>query len=133
MKREGVEIQYTVEVPLVTYLGDTGIGPVFEERDVVEAQILITECTFFEPDHRTKSKDGRHLHVSQLIELLPRLKNQHIVLLHVSRRTGLSRAKKWMRKALGNEIPENVHFLMDLREAKNVGDAAAPAGIPAEA
>ena len=132
MKRAGVAIQYTLEVPLVTYLGDTGPGPVFADRDVVEAQILITECTFFEPEHRTKSKDGRHLHAQQLAEILPTLRNEHVVLLHVSRRTGLSRAKKLLRKIIG-EIPSNVHFLMDLRDAKNVGDAAAPAGIPAEA
>ena len=130
MKRAGVEIQYTIEVPLVTYLGDTGIGPVFDTPEVATAQILLTECTFFEPDHRTRSRDGRHLHAMQLAELLPRLKNEQIVLLHVSRRTGLGRARRWLQKCLGRDIPANVHFLMDLREARHAGDAAATAGEP---
>jgi ribonuclease Z len=130
LKREGTQIQYTLEVPLVTYLGDTGIGPVFETREVVEAQILITECTFFEAEHQPRSRDGRHLHASHLCEILPRLKNEHVVLLHVSRRTGLGRAKKCLRKLLGGEIPANVQFLMDLRDARHAGDAAAAAGEP---
>ncbi|MEL7237360.1 MAG: MBL fold metallo-hydrolase, partial [Planctomycetota bacterium] len=44
MKQEGVDIQYTLEVPTVTYLGDTGPGSVFEHDDVTQAQLLITEC-----------------------------------------------------------------------------------------
>lgn len=130
MKREGVEIQYTVEVPLVTYLGDTGIGPVFDTPEVIAAHILLTECTFFEPEHRTRSREGRHLHASHLVEILPRLKNQQIVLLHVSRRSGIGRARRWLRKTLGRDIPENLHFLMDLRDARHAGDAAAAAGEP---
>jgi len=130
MKRAGVEIQYTLEVPLVTYLGDTGIGPVFETPEVVDAQILITECTFFEPDHRTRSREGRHLHVSQIVEMLPRLKCQQVILIHVSRRTGLGGARRWFKKCMGRGLPENVHFLMDLRDAHHAGDAAAVAGDP---
>lgn len=130
MKRAGIEIQYTIEVPLVTYLGDTGPGPVFSMREVTEAQILITECTFFEPEHRLRSKDGRHLHAAHLCEILPLLKNEHVVLLHVSRRTGLGRAKRCLKKLIGSEIPANVHFLMDLRDAKHAGDAAAVTGDP---
>src|SRR5690606_27007981 len=111
MKKQGVQIQYTLEVPLVTYLGDTGPGPVFESPDVTEAQILITECTFFEPEHRPRSRDGRHLHASHLVEMLPTLHNDHIVLIHVSRRSGLPRSKRWLKKLLGGSIPGNIHFL----------------------
>ena len=132
MKRSGVAIQYTLEVPLVTYLGDTGPGPVFENPDVTQAQILITECTFYEPEHRRKSRDGKHLHVSQLVDAMKHLNNGHLVLLHVSRRTGVPRARRWLQKAIGGPIPTNIHFLMDLREAKSAGDAAAAAGIGEE-
>ena len=98
MKRNGIEIQYRLEVPTVVYLGDTTAGRVFQEPDVVNAEILITECTFYEGDHRHKAKAGRHLHVEQFATLLPRLMNQHVVVLHVSRRTGVRRAKYLLRK-----------------------------------
>lgn len=129
MKREGVEIQYTIEVPTVTYLGDTGAGPVFSDPDVADARILITECTFYEDEHRRKSRDGKHMHVSQLVEVLPQLKNQHLVLLHVSRRTGVPRSMRLLAKALGGAIPPDIHFLMNLRDATSGGDAATAGGI----
>src|SRR5205823_7345776 len=34
MRKRGVEIQYRVEVPLATFLGDTTAGPVFTHPDV---------------------------------------------------------------------------------------------------
>ncbi len=86
LRKNGVEVQYRVEVPLVTYLGDTTAGRVFEEPDVINAEILLTECTFFDPTHRHRAKVGKHMHVEQLVEILPRLKNKHLVITHVSRR-----------------------------------------------
>lgn len=129
LKLDGVEIQYTLEVPIVTYMGDTGAGPVWEEPDVVNAQLLITECTFFDPDHRRKSKAGKHLHVDQFRQILPTLKNEHVILLHVSRRTGVPRSKRILRKVIGDEAAARVHFLMNLKDSKSAGDAAAAAGV----
>ncbi len=93
MKNRGVEIQYQVEVPLVAYLGDTTMGEVFDHPDVQNAEVLITECTFFDADHKNKAKAGRHLHVDHFIDAIGRLKNRDIVLIHVSRRTGVRRAR----------------------------------------
>ncbi len=56
LRREGVEIQYRVEVPLVAFLGDTSAGTVFEHSDVVNAEILITECTFFDTADKTRAR-----------------------------------------------------------------------------
>ncbi len=124
LKDDGVEIQYTLEVPVVTYLGDTGAGPVWKEPDVVEAKILLTECTFFEPDHKRTAKAGRHLHVTEFVNYLPRLNCEHVVLLHLSRRTGLGRAKRLLKEAVDDASQlDRVHFLMDLRDAAEVGDA----------
>ena len=123
LKRDGVDIQYKLEVPLVTYLGDTGMGPVFEHEDVINAEILITECTFFEADHRMRAKSGKHLHVAELARILPRLSNKLVILTHVSRRTGLRKAKKILKATVHEELLKNVHFLMDFENAKDGGDA----------
>ena len=100
MRKAGVEIQYRLEVPMVAFLGDTTLGPVFDHPDVQNAEILLTECTFWEPDHKSKAKAGRHLHLDQLVEVLPKLKNKEIVITHVSRRTGIRRARSLLRSAL---------------------------------
>ena len=74
LRKQGVEIQYRNEIPLVTYLGDTAIGPVFDHPDVINAEILITELTFFEPDHRQRAKVGRHLHIEDFHHSRPEIK-----------------------------------------------------------
>ena len=125
LKRDGVEIQYRVEVPIVTYLGDTSFGPVFEHPDVVNAETLVTECTFYEADHRSRAKAGRHLHVQDLNRILPRLNNRHVVLTHVSRRTGVRRAKSLLKKSVHEELLANVVFLMDFDDATDAGDIEA--------
>jgi ribonuclease Z len=122
MKMDGVEIQYRLEVPLVAFLGDTTIGNVFEQPDVQNAEILITECTFFDAEHRTKAKAGKHLHLEQFAEVLPKLKNKHIILGHVSRRTGIRRAKHLLRKRVGQEQMKRIHFLMDFEGEKDEGE-----------
>jgi ribonuclease Z len=122
MKKRGVEIQYRVEVPLVAFVGDTTVGPLFDQPDIATAQVLITECTFFDPAHRNKAKVGKHLHLEQLVDLLPKLKNQHIVIGHVTRRTGIRRAKHLLRKKVGEEAMGRIVFLMDLEEAVDAGD-----------
>ena len=123
LRKSGVEIQYRLEVPLVTFLGDTAFGRVFEEPDVVNAETLLTEVTFFEKDHKTRAKHGKHLHVDQFVDLvLPNLKNQHVVITHVSRRTGVRKAKAILRKLAGEERLRNVQFLMDFEGATDAGD-----------
>jgi ribonuclease Z len=122
MRKRGVEVQYRVEIPLVTFLGDTAVGPVFTHPDVIKAEVLITECTFFDSEHKSKAKLGRHLHAEQLAEILPTLKNRDIVLMHVSRRTSLRRARGILRKLAGDELMKNIHFLMDFEGSADAGD-----------
>lgn len=132
LRKAGVEIQYRVEVPLVAFLGDTSVGPVFDNPDVVNAEILITECTFFDPDHRTKAKHGKHLHVEAFAQILPNLKNQHIVVGHVTRRTGIRRARHLLRKLVGDERTKNVYFLMDMEGATDEGEVEDAGPPPAD-
>jgi len=130
LKNRGVEIQYRLEVPLVAYLGDTTQGEVFDHPDVQTAEVLITEVTFFDADHKGKAKAGRHLHLDHFLDILPRLKNKDIVLIHVSRRTGVRRARNLLRRRVGNERMKNIHFLMDFEGATDAGDIDSVLPLP---
>jgi ribonuclease Z len=132
MRKRGVEIQYRVEVPLAAYLGDTTIGSVFDHPDVQNAQILITECTFFDTEHKLKAKAGRHLHVDQLIDALPKLKNEHLVLTHVSRRTSIRRAKTVLKRRVSPERMAQIHVLMDFEGSIEAGDVDSAAPPPSD-
>ncbi|MBC7784713.1 MAG: hypothetical protein H7144_12820 [Burkholderiales bacterium] len=122
LRRQGVDIQYKLEVPLVAYLGDTSLGEVFTNPDVMKAQVLLCECTFFDPAHRAKAKAGKHLHVEDFVKAIARSENEHIIILHVSRRTGIRRAKGILRKMLAPEVMAKVHFLMDFDDSREAGD-----------
>jgi ribonuclease Z len=122
LKKKGIEIQYRVEVPLVAYLGDTTYGAVFDQPDVQNAEVLITECTFYDVDHMGKAKAGRHLHLEGFVNALEKLKNKDIVLVHVSRRTGVRRARSLLRRRIGEKRMSNIHFLMDLEGSSDGGD-----------
>jgi ribonuclease Z len=113
LRRGGTEVTNTTEVPLVTYLGDT-MGGDFEKLDFVcNSKILITECTFFDPEHRERARAGRHYHFDDLAHWLEKINCEHIVLTHLSRRTRIGLAKKKLRRVLPEEIARKIHFLMD--------------------
>lgn len=115
LKDRGVEITRTLEIPLVAYLGDTAPGPHLVREDVRKAQIVISECTFFEPEHRDRAKTGMHMHVADVAEWLRVLECQALVLVHISRRTNLQFARKRLVDAVGPDKASRVLFLMDHR------------------
>ena len=134
LRKQGVEIQYRLEVPQVAFLGDTTDGRVFQHPDVQNAEILLTECTFFEPSHKQRARIGKHLHVDHLIKILPDLKNKWIVVTHVSRRTGIRKARGILRKRVGTDAMERILFLMDFEDSRPAGeieDAGPPPLDPA--
>jgi ribonuclease Z len=112
----GETITYTTEIPLVAFTGDTDMHPGLLKDVFVEAPLVLTECTFFDEEHRDRARIGRHLHLRDLGVLLEAWKAKHIVLLHVSRRTSIESARELMIKFLGPEQASRVHLLMDHRE-----------------
>ncbi len=116
LRKEGVEITYVLDYPVVTYLGDTMPGDFFELDYVRNSKILLAECTFIEPDHMDRAQAGRHLHVEQLAEILKDFNNEHIVLTHLSRRTFIRDARKRTKELFGPELFEKVTFFMELQK-----------------
>lgn len=83
----GEEVTHEVRVPLVCYVGDSAPAGLDNYPPVYEAQVLITEMTFFRPEHRKEKihKFG-HTHLDDLIERADRFKNELIILTHFSTR-----------------------------------------------
>ncbi len=115
LKLRGEEIVNSFEVPLIAYTGDTLPGAHLLRDDVMNAQIIITECTFFEKDHKQRAKTGMHMHVDDIAEWLKVAQCEHMVICHISRRTHLGQARKALVDVAGKELSEKVQFLMDHR------------------
>jgi ribonuclease Z len=117
LKRQGVEIDYTMEIPIVTYLGDTGYAD-YDELDYVKnSRILITECTFYVDEHTARAKAGRHLHLNEFTKLLEKLNNEYVIITHTTQRTPFMQAKRMLKAAVSDEIYEKVNFLMDRKNS----------------
>ncbi len=128
LKEAGEQITYIKQVPLVTYLGDTAPGEFMSRPEVTEARVLVTECTFLEPGHRSRAKVGKHLHVTDLVELLEGVNAEAVVVTHVSRRTHIKLAREVLDQAVPAEQRDRVFLLMDnrlnrQRYAQQVADA----------
>jgi len=115
LKDRDVEITHVLDVPLVAYLGDTAPGAPLVRNDVRTAHIVISECTFIEPDHKQRAKIGKHLHLDDIVEWLGVLECEHLVLTHLSRRSNIATARKQLEQLAGRERARRVHFLMDHR------------------
>jgi ribonuclease Z len=129
LKAGGTEITRMMEIPLVAYTGDTEMGPFLLRDEFVNAQVVISECTFFDPEHRDRARVGKHLHIEDLRNLIPAWKGGSVVVVHVSRRTNMQYARERLTEAAGEHAPR-VHLLMDHRvnrtryERQSAQDAA---------
>lgn len=83
----GEEVTHEVRVPIVCYVGDSAPAGLDNCPAVYESQVLITEMTFFRPEHRKEKihKFG-HTHLDDIIERADRFQNELIILTHFSTR-----------------------------------------------
>lgn len=116
LKKQGIEIEHTVEVPLIAFCGDTAEGSWQQLEMVRTAKVLILECSFFEPDHVKRARLGYHLHVRDVARILEKMDNEHFLLTHLSRRTSLRDAKAMLAKLVSERVHSRVTFLMDRRK-----------------
>ncbi len=112
LKNKGQKITRTTQAPLVCYLGDVQLEALKWTDMMRQAGILIIECTFFEDGHQHRARFGQHVHLDDLIELLPQLQNEYIVLTHLSRRTDMRQAKKLLTQKLSPDQRQRIHFFM---------------------
>ncbi|MFG0257937.1 MAG: MBL fold metallo-hydrolase [Phycisphaerales bacterium JB043] len=115
LKERGTEITRILEVPLVAYLGDTLPGPWLLREDVLNAKVVISECTFVEQEHRERARIGRHMHLDDIVEWLPLLRADALILTHLSRRSNIATARKLLQKIDRAPDATAIHFLMDHR------------------
>ncbi|MEX2545226.1 MAG: MBL fold metallo-hydrolase [Phycisphaeraceae bacterium] len=115
LKNKGEQVTHTLEIPLVCYTGDTMWGEHFERPDVLQSRIIITECTFLEPGHRSRAGVGKHLHLDDIINLLEASTAEAVVLTHLSRRTHIGQVRRALEQAIPARHQERVLVLMDSR------------------
>ena len=120
LKRQGIEIENTVEFPVVSYLGDTSYMDFSQIEYVAKSRILITECTFFLDEHRDRADAGKHMHIEEFAGLLARMENELVIITHLSQRMPLGQAKFMLKKALDKDCLKKTTFLMDRKWSQQI-------------
>lgn len=113
LKKKGENVEYRLEVPRVAFCGDSAVGDYLDHRHVRDAEVLIVECTFFEGDHIDRANMGQHTHVADLPALMERVNSPHVVISHITRRTGIGEAKRRLEQVLKPADLERIVVLMD--------------------
>jgi ribonuclease Z len=80
---------------------------------VRNSRVVLLECTFFDREHVSRARDGKHIHVTDLPKVLAAIPGTKIVLHHVTRRTDLRTAKRILTQVVSKDDLERVSFLMD--------------------
>ncbi|NOX56329.1 MAG: metal-dependent hydrolase [Planctomycetes bacterium] len=108
IRLSGVEVSQEVRFPLFCYMGDTSPEGFDNYPPLYEAQVLVTELTFFRPEHRKEKihKFG-HMHLDDIIERAGKFQNELIVLTH-STRYHSQQIRRSVKRRLPPELRERV-------------------------
>jgi ribonuclease Z len=115
LKKQGIEIDYPIEIPVVSYLGDTQYVDFSKLKYVAESKILIAECTFYEDQHTERAEAGKHMHINELVTLLESMQNEHIIITHTTQRTPAKEIREILKNTLSAKIYRRITLLMDKR------------------
>ncbi len=126
LKRRGMEIEHRVENPLFTYTGDTAIGRFLNHDFVRKSKSVALECTFFDPEHLSRAEAGRHIHVRDLTKILEAIPDARVLLTHVTKRTDLRTARRFLERAVNSSELERIMFLMERTQRSASGHELRP-------
>jgi len=108
-KKRGEKVEEESLAPMVAYTGDTQIEFLGIDPEVAKAKILFVEVTFWD-DERPVAEARRwgHLHFDELVEALPRLQNERVVLIHTSVRYSTEYLETLLKRRLSAADRERV-------------------------
>jgi ribonuclease Z len=111
LRLAGTDVTEEIRIPLVCYMGDSAPEGLDAHPGVYEARILITELTFFRPEHRKEKihKFG-HTHLDDILERADRFQNELIIAMHFSTRY----QEHQIRGAIEKRLPERLRNRMHL-------------------
>jgi len=111
LRFSGQDVSHEVRVPIVCYTGDTAPAGLDGYPPVYESQILITELTFFRPEHRKEKihKFG-HTHLDDIIERAEKFQNELIIMTHFSTRYHERQIRAAVERRLPAGLVDRVHL-----------------------
>lgn len=111
LRLSGQDVSHEIRVPLLGYTGDTAPSGLDGCPELFEAKVLITEMTFFRPEHRREKihKFG-HMHLDDFLERAEHFRNELLVLVHFSTRYHENQVSRAVEKLMPPDLFRRVHL-----------------------
>ena len=112
LRGRGVETSEAIDDLWVSYCADTGPGVFDREPRLFGSRVLMLECTFLGDEHRDKGERFKHLHIEDIARRAGEMRNQALVLHHLSRRHKVAELRAEVERRMP-ELAPRVHFLVE--------------------
>jgi ribonuclease Z len=111
-RRSGQLVTEESTVDLVAYCADSGPALFSRHPEVLVAEVVLLECSFFRPNDRDRAATYGHMHLDDLLAAIPRFQCRHLILLHASRRHRLREVETILEEQLRPQLDCTLHHLM---------------------
>lgn len=108
----GETVTEELTIDLLAYCADSGPGFLRDHPEVLGAEVLLIECSFYRPADRERAARFGHMHLEDLLPWVDRLGCRHLVLLHPSRRHRLREVEEILDERLRPQLDCSLHHLM---------------------
>jgi len=108
----GERVTEPVRTPILAYLADSGARLLARRPDLLAAEVVALECSFFRPADRRRADDYGHLHLEDLLAAADQLACRHLVVLHASRRHRLREVEEILARDLEPHLRCRLHHMV---------------------
>jgi ribonuclease Z len=109
LRDRGVEIAEEMEIPILSYPGDSDERIFDSAPEIFAARVLILECTFLRPGEEEKARSYGHLHLSDIVRRASDFRNDSIVLAHFSAKYSRDEILTRLSDGLPASLRDRVH------------------------
>ncbi|MCB1189986.1 MAG: MBL fold metallo-hydrolase [Leptospiraceae bacterium] len=112
-KMQGENLVNELDIPMVSFSGDTTIEYVLQNKDVMESKILFLECTYIDEVRSTShARSWGHIHLDEIVQYASCFKNEKLVLMHFSKRYSARYIKEIVYKKVPDFLRDRVHCFL---------------------
>jgi ribonuclease Z len=116
LKQEGVEVQFDVVEPQLTFIGDCIGQSLLDEPHIWDSRVLLLEATFLAPGEEPLALKKGHTHLHEIADVMTqlgdRVRCEHIVLKHFSMRYSRGEILAHVDRAIPPSLRPRVQLLI---------------------
>lgn len=111
LRRQGLEVNETSHIPVVTFTGDTQIEFLDSRPWIRQSKILLMESTYLDDKKSIEhARTWGHTHIDEIVPRLKDIESEKIVLIHASSRYSDKEALRLLKEKIPAEFQDRVEL-----------------------